>query len=151
MTPEYCSTPHSQLTASSMVMYKHALKHWTIIQRACNFYLWLGRLFSADFVITLIRCSKIHKCHNLNNGFYMLAKTDRSQRSLSRPYAEALVTRELFTRHQLFWKNALTLRLWTCLCLNSNYWPGSKGFWIYRHLTCIQNCIMHQGGQHTKK
>jgi hypothetical protein len=111
MTPEYCSTPHSQLTASSMAKCKHALKHWTIIQRTCTFYLWLGRFFSADFVITLTGCSKIHKCHNLNNGFYMLAKTDRSQRSHSRPYAGALVTRELFTRHQQFWKNALKLSL----------------------------------------
>jgi hypothetical protein len=75
------------------------------------FNLWLGRFFSADFVITLTLCNKIQKHHDLNNGFYMLARTDRSQRCHSRPYAEAVVTRELFTRHQLFWKNILTLSL----------------------------------------
>jgi hypothetical protein len=38
----------------------------------------------------------------------MLAKMDKSQRIHSRPYAQALVTTELFTMHQLFWPNALT-------------------------------------------
>jgi len=42
------------------------------------------------YVTTVIGCNKIHKCQDLNNGFYMLAKTDRSQRSHSRPYEQAL-------------------------------------------------------------